>query len=122
MSATITRIRDVNEFVTAVSVKERIAACLSVFIKKSIPTGGLGRSGSTSSDGRIDYAGKTLTPGMIKEMNAGDEIQVVNPSGNSAEATSFLKLQYGLIGAGQGLSYETASRRGHLRRRGRTPA
>ena len=47
---------------------------------------------------------------MIKEMNAGDEIQVVNPSGNSAEATSFLKLQYGLIGAGQGLSYETASR------------
>lgn len=110
MSATITRIRDVNEFVTAVSVKERIAACLSVFIKKSIPTGGLGRSGSTSSDGRIDYAGKTLTPGMIKEMNAGDEIQVVNPSGNSAEATSFLKLQYGLIGAGQGLSYETASR------------
>lgn len=111
MTQTITRIRDVNEFVTAVSVKERIAACLSVFIKKTIPTGGIGRSGSvTTSDGRVDYAGKTLTPGMIKEMNAGDEIQVVNPSGNSAEATSFLRLQYGLIGAGQGLAYETTSR------------
>jgi capsid protein len=70
----------------------------------------VGRSGTVNTDGHVDYNGKTLTPGMIKEMNAGDEIQVVNPSGNSAEATSFLKLQYGLIGAGQGLSYETASR------------
>jgi len=110
MSATASRIRDVNEFVTAVSVKERIAACLAVFIKKALPSGGIGRSGAVQSDGRVDYAGKTLTPGMIKEMNAGDEIQVVNPSGNSAEATSFLKMQFGLIGAGQGLSYETTSR------------
>ena len=35
MSPTITRIRDANEFMIAVSVKERIAACLSVFIKSS---------------------------------------------------------------------------------------
>ena len=39
MSHTITRIRDVNEFINAVSVKERIAACLAVLIKKTIPTG-----------------------------------------------------------------------------------
>ena len=44
MSPTISRIRDVQEFMTAVSVKERIAACLSVFIKKNNPTG-LGRTG-----------------------------------------------------------------------------
>lgn len=110
MSATITRVRDVNEFVQAVSVKERIAACLAVFIKKTIPSGGIGRSGTVNPDGKVDYSGKTLTPGMIKEMNAGDEIQVVNPAGNSAEAASFIKMQYGLIGAGQGLSYETTSR------------
>ena len=35
LSPTVTRIRDANEFMTAVSVKERIAACLSVFIKKT---------------------------------------------------------------------------------------
>lgn len=110
MSATITRIRDVNEFVQAVSVKERIAACLAVFIKKVFPSGGIGRSGTVNSEGRIDYTGKTLTPGMIKELNAGDEIQVVNPAGNSSEAASFLKMQYALIGAGQGLSYEITSR------------
>ncbi len=110
MSATITRIRDVNEFVQAVSVKERIAACLAVFIKKVFPSGGIGRRGTVNSEGRIDYTGKTLTPGMIKELNAGDEIQVVNPAGNSSEAASFLKMQYALIGAGQGLSYEITSR------------
>ena len=43
MSPTITRIRDANEFMIAVSVKERIAACLSVFIKKQLPTTGIGR-------------------------------------------------------------------------------
>ena len=51
-----------------------------------------------------------LTPGMIKELNAGDEIQVVNPSGQGADATSFTKLQQRLVGAGQGISYESTSR------------
>lgn len=36
-SQTITRIRDANEFMVAVSVKQRIEACLSVFIKRALP-------------------------------------------------------------------------------------
>ena len=47
---------------------------------------------------------------MIKELNAGDEIQTVNPSGQATDATSYIKLQQRLIGAGQGLSYEATSR------------
>ena len=110
MSQTITRIRDVNEFITAVSVKQRIEACLSVFIKKQLPVTGIGRSSGAASSERFDYDGKTLTPGMIKELNAGDEVQVVNPTGQSADATSFVKLQQRLVGAGQGISYEATSR------------
>ncbi len=110
MSSTITRIRDANEFMTAVSVKERIAACLSVFIKKQIPTTGIGRGSTGSVQNKHDYEGKTISPGMIKELNAGDEIQVVNPSGQSADATSYIKLQQRLVGAGQGISYEATSR------------
>ena len=108
MSPTIPRIRDVNEFMTAVSVKERIEACLSIFIKKTLPTTGIGRNGAPSD--RVSYDGKMLTPGMIKELNAGDEIQVVNPSGQGADATNFTKLQQRLIGSGQGISYEATSR------------
>ena len=111
MAPTISRIRDANEFMTAVSVKERIQACLSVFIKKQYPTSGLGRTqGVQGPDGQITYDGKMLTPGMIKEMNPGDEVQVINPTGQSADATSFTRMQQRLIAAGQGLSYEAVSR------------
>lgn len=110
MSPTITRIRDINEFMTAISVKQRIMACLAVFIKKQIPTTGIGRGAAVDNIGKTSYDGKTLTPGMVKELNAGDDVAVVNPTGQSADATSFTKLQQRLIGAGQGLSYEATSR------------
>ena len=61
MSPTITRIRDANEFMVAVSVKERIAACLSVFIKKTIPTQGIGRTNQSQGHIRI-MQGKPLLP------------------------------------------------------------
>lgn len=110
MSQTITRIRDTNEFMVAVSVKQRIEACLSVFIKRAYPTAGLGRSGNVATGPRESYDGKTLSPGMIKEMNVGDEVQVVNPQGQATDASAYTKLQQHLIGAGQGLSYEATSR------------
>lgn len=110
MSPTITRIRDANEFMVAVSVKERIAACLSVFIKKTIPTTGIGRGIGVGQGVLHDYQGKSITPGMIKELNAGDEIQVVNPAGQATDAASYIKLQQRLVGAGQGISYEATSR------------
>ena len=110
MSPTMTRIRDANEFMVAVSVKQRIEACLSVFIKKSLPTTGLGRTGAGASGTQQSYDGKTIAPGMIKELNAGDEIQTVNPSGQSTDAASYIKLQQRLVGAGQGISYESTSR------------
>lgn len=110
MAPTITRIRDTNEFITAVSVRERIAACLAVLIKKALPSGTMGRSGIRGADGRVDYAGKRLSPGMIMEMGPGDDAQIVDPKGAATDATAFLKTQQGLIGAGQGISYEAASR------------
>ncbi len=113
MAQTIPRIRDITEFMTAVSVKERIEACLAIFIKKGLPVTGLG-SGKLGRFGgredRVSYDGKLLSPGMIKELNVGDEIQVVNPTGQGADATSFTKLQQRLAGAGQGISYEATSR------------
>lgn len=109
MTPTATRIRDTNEFMTAVSVKERIAACLSVFIKKVVPSGGMGR-GNKIETGKHKYDGKRISPGMIRELNAGDEVQVVNPSGQATDATAYTKLQQRMIGAGQGISYEAMAR------------
>lgn len=112
MAPTLTRIRDANEYMEAESVKERILACLSVFIKRTLPPAGLGRSAGTIRDenGNEQYAGKTLSPGMIQYLNAGDDVSVVNPSGQSSDATQYIKQQLRLIGSGQGLSYESTSR------------
>lgn len=109
-SQTVTRIRDANEFMVAVSVKQRIEACLSVFIKRALPTAGVGRMNNGAGGPRQSYDGKTISPGMIKEMNVGDEIQVVNPQGQATDAASYIKLQQRLIGAGQGISYEATAR------------
>ena len=110
LSPTITRVRDTNEFITAVAIKERIAALVGLVIKKTLPSGGTGRSSWNGKGGQVDYSGKKMTPGMIMELGAGDDVEVVDPKGAATDATAFLKTQQGLIGAGQGLSYEAVSR------------
>lgn len=109
MAATATRIRDINEYMMAVSVKERMAACTGLVVKTALPTGGFGRSNSQQT-GQSDYAGKKIVPGMVMKLNAGDDVEVVDPSGTGDDATNFAKLQISMIAAGQGLSYETMSR------------
>lgn len=108
MSHTIPRIRDVNSYMEAVSVKERVAACLSVFIKKQSPSSGsIGRSSKSTSN---SYDGKTLSPGMIMELNPGDEVAAVQPPAQGASAADFIRLHQRMTGSGQGLSYEVTSR------------
>lgn len=108
---TMTRIRDANEFMTAVSVKERIEACFSVFIKRATPPSGLGRSGNVVDErGNPTYVGKTVSPGMIQYLNPGDDVTAFNPTGQGADATNHIKTHERLIGAGQGISYEAMSR------------
>lgn len=114
MTPTITRIRDANEFMRAVAVKERILACFSVFVEKALPVAGvtpgrgMGGDGSATATGKYD--GKTLTPGMIHYLNQGDKAQAVVPTGQATDATAYIKQEVRLVGAGQGLSYETTSR------------
>lgn len=111
MAHTVTRIRDVNEFTTAVSIKERLSAILAIFIKKLIPSGaGLGRGPLQSGTGKTDYAALNVHPGMVVEMNQGDEAQIIDPKNTATDAAGFLKTLQGLISAGQGLSYEAVSR------------
>lgn len=115
MSTTITRIRDANEYMQAVSLKERIAACLAVFIRKLTGNSGLvgmGRSGSAADHEvkKSGYDGKMLTPGMINVLNPGEDVQVVDPKGSGDDANAYLRTQQRLMAAGNGLSYETTSR------------
>ena len=105
----IVRLRDLTQYMQAVSVKERVLACLSVFIEKAGGYGGYGRD-RQQKDPSTGYRQKKLTPGMIEELSAGDKVQVVNPSGQASNARDFVTMMLRSIGSSLGLSYEATSR------------
>ncbi|MFX3635446.1 MAG: phage portal protein [Candidatus Pristimantibacillus sp.] len=104
------RIKDANQFIEAVSIKERVLACMAVFIKKDTPQGGVGRGVRGSDATQIDYSGVSLAPGMIGELNPGDEVQTVIPTGQASNTKEFITTLVRMIAAGLGLSYEAVSR------------
>ncbi|MCY7485806.1 phage portal protein [Paenibacillus alvei] len=110
LSTVLKRIKDTNEFLEAVSIKERVLACLSVFIKKAVPSGISGRMNQAFTPKENSYAGMSLEPGMIGELNPGDEVQTVIPSGQSSNTAQHVQTMLRFIGAGVGLSYEAISR------------
>ncbi|MEK3976067.1 phage portal protein [Psychrobacillus sp. FSL K6-1267] len=110
LSSTLPRIRDMNQYMEAVSVKERVAALLAVLIKRVSPAAGAPGRGSTTTDKRFGYSGKSLTPGMIMELNPGDDVSVVQPPSQGAGAADFVRLQQRLTGSAQGISYEVTAR------------
>lgn len=108
MAATIGRIKELNGFIEAASIKERIAACLSVFIKKSLPSGVVGVQSKKPQE--KNYSEMELTPGLITDINPGDDIEVVNPGNSATNSSDFIKTISRIISAGQGISYEATSR------------
>lgn len=107
LATIIVRMRDLNQYMQAVSVKERILACLSVFISRSTP----GRAGrSMEKDPATGYGLEKLSPGMIKYLDSGDKVEVVNPSGQASNAREYIMMMLRSIGSAMGLSYEATSR------------
>lgn len=110
LATALNRVKDVNEFLEAVNIKERVLACLSVFIKKALPSGISGRMSNVLKPAEGRYDGMSLEPGMIGELNPGDEVQTVIPSGQSSNTAQHVTTMLRLIGASVGLSYEAISR------------
>lgn len=117
LSSTLTRVNDTEEYLDAVSVKEKILASLSAFIKRLIPTGTPIGRGLPSSSGKLGdydpqtgYQRKRLSPGMIMELQPGDDVTAVIPTGQAANTKEHVALHQRLIGNAIGLSYEAVSR------------
>ncbi|MDE6260421.1 MAG: phage portal protein [Oscillospiraceae bacterium] len=107
MSQTLTRVRDANEFMVAEDTKQRVQASVALAIKRVNPQG-VGRP-NNGANGK-GYTRQMFTPGMVTELNAGDEVQLINPQGQATDASQYVKLLNRMIAAGQGLSYEAVAR------------
>lgn len=100
LAPTMLRLRDVADFEEARLIQQKIAACLTVFVRK---TGGAG----TLADIKKDAEGRRiekLSPGMIGYLGADEEIQTVNPPIAQGE-DEYLVRQMHASAAGIGLTH-----------------
>ena len=107
MAHTLMRVRDLNELISAYGRKQFVEACFAVFLTTETP-----QTYGRKSDELVgqDYNGKRVEPGMIGRLRPGEKPAAINPTGQSADAASMVKLMLRLIAAGQGVSYEALSR------------
>lgn len=113
LSVTMNRVKDMDDYMHTVSLKEKILACMAIFIKRQTPNTGRGITpGRAGNMQRPDgaYSSMYLTPGMIEELEPGDEVQTVIPAGQASNARDMLSTYTRLSSASQGLSYEVVSR------------
>jgi len=108
MTQTLARIRDANEFMVAEDTKQRVQASVALAIKRINPQG-VGRVNADKA-GNKGYTRQMFTPGMVTELAAGDEVQLINPQGQASDASTYIKLLQRLVSSGQGLSYEAVAR------------
>ena len=113
LASSISRVRDVNEYLEAVSVKERVAACMSAAITSQTPPSTIGRGPSAaaqSQDATSGRYGETLGPGQIYYLQPGEDVKSIVPPSYGSNVREFVSLQQRLAGAGQGLSFEATTR------------
>jgi lambda family phage portal protein len=109
LAPSLTRLRDIREYLESVSVGKRVQACFAMFIERQVPTTNLGRQPVTRDDSS-NYYGRTVTPGMIYEGQPGDKVTAVTPPNSGSNERDFVNMQQRIAGSGQGLSFEVVSR------------
>lgn len=107
----LARINATEKYMEAATMKARIAACSAMVITTNTPLGALGKGiYGTSTDETSEYAGQTMTPGMIYNLKNGESATSVQPAQDGIQVQQFMALNQRLIGSSAGLSYEATAR------------
>ena len=106
----LTRTNDIDDYIHTLSLKEKIQAAFTVFIKRQLPTmiGGLGRN--TSAQKRERYPITEIKPGMIFELQPGDDATSIVPNGQAQNAKEYISAIQRMGASALGIGYENASR------------
>lgn len=89
------RVRDVDEYNDAQVVRQKLAACFSVFIRTDM---------SINSTNERDEM-ERVEPGMIQQLGSGEDVQFATPPSVENFEEFHRTMMYG-IGAGYGLTYQ----------------
>lgn len=97
--AAMLRFRDFDDYEDAQLIRQKIAACFSVFVTQA-PTAGLG----LPSDEKDELISR-VEPGIIERLSPGEEVTFASPPGAEGYADYSRKIQQGMA-AGAGITYE----------------
>jgi len=97
--------KDIADLEEAVIVKARIEACLALLIKTNNPTRTLGDARMETSSSGAARRLETLSPGMVRYLDNGEEATVVNPSSSLAFEQVMMN-NWMTLAAGAGLTYD----------------
>ncbi len=95
------KFKDFDEFDDATLVKQKVAACLAVFVTDDGTGGPLGQAEEQTDGLEIDQ----LEPGLITNMPTGKSVEVVEPP-STKEFVDYIATTLRMIGTGIGVSYE----------------
>lgn len=101
-SSVINQLHDLNEYVEAELVSARIAACLSVMIRRQ-------HQGLPSQNDDGDNI-QSLHPGMIARLAPGEDIAVIDPKRPGDQFPAFTAFQIRSVASGVNLSYEAIAK------------
>jgi lambda family phage portal protein len=113
MAPIIDTIHDLYDFMRSVTYAQKILAAICVFIKKTLPDQvgtTLGRFMGTDPDTGQKRREQKIKPGQIVELQPGEDISTVEPSGSSTDANVFMTGTQRRASAALGLSLEATSR------------
>jgi len=101
LSSVLRTLFDLQEYLEAEIVGARIAACLGLVIKTNTPPG---------REKELDKPIRSIFPGMIGEISAGEDIKVIDPSKPGKQFDPFTRTVLRAVAAATGISYETLTR------------
>jgi lambda family phage portal protein len=103
LAASMLQLRDFDDYEDAQLVRQKIAACFSVFVTQS-PTG----IGLPGEDGEREDGISRVEPGIVERLSPGESVQFASPPAAEGYADYSRKIQQG-IAAGAGITYEQLS-------------
>jgi lambda family phage portal protein len=98
MVSSMMRMKDFDDYEDAQLVRQKIAACFSVFVMDS-------QDSVFKGDTEAKEMAERVEPGIIEHLPPGKDVKFANPPGADGYADYSRKIQQG-IAAGAGISYE----------------
>ena len=107
--ATLTRFKDIGDYLEAEVIAKQIEACFAVFIKNTGPNGPSPYDVAKGSSTSTDAAGRRIeeiTPGMVEYLGEGQDVSFGSPTRPGNNFTGFMEYVNRSIASGANFSYE----------------